>query len=200
MSTRPLSSGRSFSGSLDRFSRLSLPRLIENHQRNECRTHHDIRYDHRKRKVIHILKQPSQRGQRPQLSLRIEQTLYLKSAGFVRFLDTEFKITLLEFIFRNRREVSLDQFLSPRCIALPDEHTDFIEVAIRRPGTGGNVSLKGAVDAVIGQEFFNHLRLGRPCYGNNLQGFFVIHISFVRHDDFLPASSPARRFSPMSSA
>ena len=80
MSIRPPSSGRSFSGSLNRFGRLSFPRLIENYQRNECHTHRNVRCDHCKSKVIH------------------GQTLYLKSAGFVRFLDTQLEITFLEFM------------------------------------------------------------------------------------------------------
>ena len=123
--------GLSFSGSLHRLNRRAFLRLVENDQCDECHAHDDVAYDHCNGEIIH------------------RRQLYLKAAGLVWIVHAQFTVVFGQFVFGNRSEKCLDQFLGPRVIVVVDAHSNLVQIAHGGKGCRGDVALKRAVDAVL---------------------------------------------------
>jgi len=75
--------------------------------------------------------------------------------------------------------------------------TNSSEIAFRRPGRGHHVALQRAVDAIVFEHLFDHLRLGGSTDGNHFERLVFRQMLFIPHAISL---SLALRFSPISSA
>src|SRR5262249_35711351 len=107
--------------------------------------------------------------------------LDLKSARLIGIIDAEPRVPFSKFVFRNRRKKRLNQLICAGAVRFVYKDTNCVEIAHGRPWSRNNVTLKCALDPIVLQNLFDHLRFSGSSHGDHFQRLVFGEIFFVRH-------------------